>query len=94
MPILSNFPSGGANSDFILGTLFAASWSGNTYSFEATYPVASYNVEVSVDGSATEEQIAAFTDATICGSYNSNILTAKGVVPTIDIPIIIKVVKK
>lgn len=77
-----------------LGILSASSWADNTYSFESTYPIALYDIEISVDSSATEEQFTAFSDALICGSYNSNIITAKGTVPTVDIPIIIKVVKK
>lgn len=78
----------------ILDTLFASSWSDNTYSFESMYPKDIYDIEISVDGSATEDQINAFGSAIICGNYNSNIIIAKGNVPTEDIPIIIKVVKK
>lgn len=80
--------------NIVLGNLAASSWTDNTYSFEDTYPVAQYDIEIAVDSSATEDQLDAFASAMICGSYNSNVLTAKGDVPTVDIPIIIKVVKK
>lgn len=83
-----------SHSTIALGTLSSSSWSGSTYSFESTYPKATYDIEISLDSSATDDQMNAFSSALICGSYNSNVITAKGDVPTVDIPIIIKATKK
>ena len=77
-------------------TLLASSWdsSAKTYSFESTYPNASYDIEVALDSTATSEQAEAFNGAQIVGSATSNIIKAYGDVPTVDIPIILKVVTK
>lgn len=81
--------------DITTSTLLASAWSNGEYSFESTYPVASYNIEVEIDGdSATEEQIEAWSGAKMMGSATANKLYAKGDVPTVDIPIILKVVAK
>lgn len=74
-----------------LTTLQASSWSNGTYSFNNSYPSSSYDVTIEIDSSATDSQIEAWTEAKIVGSYNSNIFTAKGTVPTINIPIILTV---
>ena len=79
---------------FVAATMLASGWSSNTYSFEETYPHASYNISIEVAPTATAEQFEAFGGAMICGSADSNIATALGDVPTMDIPIIIKVVAK
>ena len=76
------------------GTMVATEWSENTYSFESTYPVARYNIEIALDSTATEEQFNAFNSAQIVGSATTNIVKAFGDVPTVDIPIIIKAVVK
>ena len=77
-------------------TLLASSWesTAKTYSFESTYPNASYDIEVALDSTATSEQAEAFNGAQIVGSATSNIIKAYGDVPTVDIPIILKVVTK
>ena len=77
-------------------TLLASSWdsSAKTYSFESTYPNASYDIEVALDSTATSEQAEAFNGAQIVGSATSNIIKAYGDVPTVDIPVILKVVTK
>ena len=77
-------------------TLLASNWdsSAKTYSFESTYPNASYDIEISLDSTATSEQAEAFNGAQIVGSATSNIIKAYGDVPTVDIPIILKVVTK
>ena len=65
------------------------------YSFENIYPVATYDIEVEIDGdSCTAEQLKAWNSAQIVGSSTTNSCKALGDVPTIDIPIIIKAVKK
>lgn len=77
-------------------TLLASSWdsSAKTYSFETDYPVATYDIEISLDSTATSEQAEAFNGAQIVGSATSNIIKAYGDVPTVDIPVILKVVTK
>lgn len=74
--------------------MLASFWTGNTYSFEAAYPKDSYDISVEVAPSATAEQFEAFGSAMICGSADSNVATALGDAPTVDIPIIIKAVRK
>lgn len=86
--------AGGPEVSFVVAALSASGWSDNTYSFEATYPKESYDLSIEVAPTATAEQFEAFGGAMICGSADSNIATALGDVPTVDIPIIIKVVAK
>ena len=77
-------------------TLLASNWdsTAKTYSFEADYPSASYDIEVSLDGdNATNEQINAWIVAKMLSS-SSNKIIAKGTIPTIDIPIILVVKSK
>lgn len=77
-------------------TLLASNWdsTSKTYSFEADYPSASYDIEVSLDGdNATNEQINAWIVAKMLSS-SSNKIIAKGTIPTIDIPIILVVKPK
>lgn len=77
-------------------TLLASNWdsTAKTYSFETDYPVATYDIEISLDSTATSEQAEAFNGAQIVGSATSNIIKAYGDVPTVDIPVILKVVTK
>lgn len=76
-------------------TLLASGWDGNgCYSFEAEYPHSSYNLEITLPRTNTKAQIKAFQEAMILGGTNENIIGALGVVPTIDIPIMLKAVKK
>ena len=77
-------------------TLLASSWNSTakTYSFETDYPSASYDIEVALDSTATSEQAEAFNGAQIVGSATSNTIKAYGDVPTVDIPVILKVVTK
>lgn len=75
-------------------TIRASSWNGQTYSFETQYPSTTYDVEIEPGQTATEEQLSAWTRAKLVGSASSNILTAVGEVPSVDIPIIIKAVVK
>lgn len=77
-------------------TLSAATWdkSAKTYSLESQYPHANYNIEIALDSSATAEQAEAFNGAQIVGNAASNVIKAYGDVPTVDIPVILKVVAK
>ena len=75
-------------------TMLSSGWQGKKYSFEATYPVASYDIAIEIADSANQQQSEAFQNASMAGSATTNIVTALGQVPTIDIPIIVKVVRK
>lgn len=76
-------------------TLLATNWNNGTYSFEGDYPVANYDIEISIDGdNCTTEQLEEWGSAQIVGSATTNSCKAMGNVPTINIPIILKVVSK
>lgn len=75
-------------------TLLASGWSDGTYSFETDYPATAYDLEIALDSTATTAQAEAFNGAQIVGSAISNIIKAYGDVPTVDIPVILKVVTK
>jgi phage-related tail fiber protein len=75
-------------------TLKSGSWANSQYSLESAYPSASYDVEVGINGdSATDAQYKAWAALKPMDSA-SNILKIKGKTPTIDIPVLLKVVKK
>lgn len=78
----------------VLSTMLASGWVENVYSFETEYPNSKNDITIEVASTATAEQFEAFGGAMICGSADRNIATAIGDVPTVDIPIIIKVVAK
>lgn len=80
--------------DFSIITMSASKWSNNQYSFESTYPKESYDISIEVAPTATVEQFEAFGEAMICGSHNSNVAKALNGAPTVDIPVIVKVVAK
>ena len=77
-------------------SLLASNWdsSSKTYSLESEYPNANYDIEVALDSTATSEQAEAFNGAQIVGSATSNVIKAYGDVSTVDIPVILKVVRK
>ena len=76
-------------------TLSRYGWSGNTYSFEDVFPVATYDIEISLDSNGlTADQLQAFTAARIVGNATTNVIKVFGDVPTVDIPIVMKVVRK
>ena len=75
-------------------TILTSGWSSGVYSFESDFPNATYDIEIALDSTATSAQVEAFNGALIVGSATSNIIKAYGIVPTVDIPIVIKVVKK
>lgn len=79
---------------YVESIMLTSGWSGQDYSFESNYPNATYDIEIFVAKTATTEQLEAFGTAKILGSATDNVVTALGDVPTVDIPIIIKVVKK
>lgn len=77
-------------------TMTSASWntSAKTYSFESLYPNSTYIVEIEPDKTCTDAQLDAWAAARMVGDYNSSIVTARGEVPTVDIPVILKVIRK
>lgn len=76
-------------------TIIASGWSGNKYSLEAKYPFAKYDIYI-IDfaDTVTKEQIYAWSDGMIRGSMTENVLTALDIVPKIDVPIKLELVKK
>ena len=79
---------------YLTTTLAVANWSNKTYSFETTYPNSQYDITVSVAPTATTTEYDAFSNAKICGDATQNIIKAIDTVPTIAIPVIIKVISK
>lgn len=80
---------------YVTATMSASGWNSGAYSFESSYPFASYNIEIQPNGdSITAAQLEAWNAAQIVGSNKSNVCKALGTVPTVDIPVIIKVVAK
>lgn len=77
-----------------VATLSTSKWVGNIYSFETEYPVNTYDIEIALNSTATVDQVNTFNSAQIVGSATTNTVKAFGTIPTIDIPIIIKAVKK
>ena len=81
--------------DLISTTLFTSNWNSNIYSFEDIYPAEKYDIEIFLNGDLiTIEQKEAYADAQIVGSFNNNSIKALDTIPAIDIPIILRVVKK
>ncbi len=80
-----------ATPSFTVVTLAYSNWANKQYSFEGQYPRSNCNLEVQIAPTATIEQYEAFSAAKIAGSHDSNIITALGEVPGIDIPVILTV---
>lgn len=77
-------------------TLTASNWDSTekTYSFESTYPSASYDIEIDIDGdNCTDEQLEAWIAAKPLSSSTNKII-AKGDIPSVDIPIILTATPK
>lgn len=77
-------------------TMSASAWNSTakTYSFETAYPFVNYNIAIELAATATDAQITAWGDAKILGSAAENVATAKGTVPTVDLPIILTATPK
>ena len=76
-------------------TISASGWSGTTYSFESQYPSSSYDiVSILPNQNTTAAQRNAWIAADCGGYYATNIIVAKGTVPTIDIPLTLLLVSK
>lgn len=80
---------------YVSSTLYASQWDtdNKVYNLHSVYANDKYNLEVALAPSANSLQMAAFASAAILGSVTGNVLTAKGRVPNIDIPVIIKVME-
>lgn len=81
-------------SAMIAATISASGWSNGQYSFEDSYPNATYDLSVEPDSTCTEAQLDAWSGARIVGSSTGNVLKAFGDVPAVDIPVILGVKKK
>lgn len=77
-------------------TMAAVSWDQNakTYSFEDIYPSTAYNIFVQPTKPCTAEQLEAWGAAMILGDSSTNVYTALGDVPGVDIPVTVRAVKK
>lgn len=75
-------------------SLSSGGWSGGKYSFETQYPTNKYDITVEPDGEKiTAEGYKAWGALKATGSI-SNVLIAKGKIPTVDIAVILRVVEK
>ena len=76
-------------------TLEATSWSEQTYSLESTYPSDTYDIEIELSGNATKDIAKVWGKVIPVPSPDGrNIIKTLGTVPTINIPIRVKAVKK
>lgn len=64
----------------------------NTYSFEDTYPVSKYKLELYPANTCDEDARDAWDNAWITGSVDSNDVKALNEVPTVDIPCYLKII--
>ena len=78
--------------EFYQHTILASNWSGGVYSFESDFPSSSCDIEIELDSTATESQVDAWCSAKVTSVFNTNTMKALGDVPTVDIPVIVKVV--
>lgn len=76
-------------------TIERAKWIGNKYSLEDIYQFEQYDIYI-IDfaDTVTKEQIYAWGDGMIRGSMTENVLTALDIVPKIDVPVKLELVKK
>ena len=82
------------SSDFSQKTIQASNWSGGVYSFESDFPSSTCDIEIELDSTATESQVEAWSSAKPTAVFGTNTMKALGVVPTVDIPVIVKAVMK
>ena len=74
-------------------TISTSDWVNSVYSFESSYPNASYDIE-QIQPYGTMEQVQAWGDSMIIGNPNGNTITAMNDAPTINIPIMFYVREK
>lgn len=85
------FPGGGSISTVSAYTILASGWSNGTYSLESSYPHSRYNLSIAPCSTMTSAQMSAYQKAQIVGDISTNVLTALGTVPAIDIPVMLTV---
>ena len=92
---INEIKSSSEKSQFIEKTILASEWQGNKYSLESDYPFSQYDLFI-IDfaDTVTKEQIYAWGDGMIRGSMTENVLTALDIVPKIDVPVKLELVKK
>ena len=76
---------------FLQKVISANAWSNGIYSFESDFDNNFYDIEVELDSIATSEQLDAWSKAKLTAVFGTNTMKALGDVPTIDIPVIVKV---
>lgn len=80
---------------WVITTLLASNWFNSTYSFENDYPSTSYDIlNILPLSDATNDQRLAWINADCGGYYSTNVITAHGVTPEIDIPIALNIRNK
>ena len=75
-------------------TLSASGWSEGVYSLESAYPKETYDIDIALSSTATTAQGEAFDSAQMIGVDGTNTVKCRGEVPTVDIPVVLRVVKK
>lgn len=82
-------------SDYIEYTMLAEKWAENVYSFEEDYPFDQYTIEIiGATNNTTTEQKNSLDDADLRTVLTDQTVIANDIVPTIDIKVALKVVKK
>ena len=80
----------GVSGTFTTYTLLAANWTaGKQYNLTSTYPAATYDLIIGPDSSITDEQYSAALAAMMVCNASTNVITALGDVPTVNIPVCI-----
>ena len=75
-------------------TLKADEWGTDLYNLEDRYPPDKYHVQIALDALSSEEAVEAFHNARIVGSSTRNLFRAYNGQPSVDIPVILTVIKK
>lgn len=78
---------------FFLDTLNASEWTDGEYSgFDTRYPSSLFDIEIELDSTATNEQLEAWSNAKLTSVFPTNKIKALGDVPTVNIPVIVKLI--
>lgn len=78
---------GGTTKTDVTVTIASSGWSNGVYSFETNYPSSSYDIIdiVPIDSTTTDAMKSAWAAANCYGYNETNIIKAKGTVPSIDL---------
>ena len=82
------------NAVYANATMLASKWNNKVYDFTAEYPSDAYNIDIAPSDLCTDTQIKAWSFAMIVGSSTKNTCKAYGNVPTVDIPVVIRAIRK